>query len=279
MAAKPAARKTIANPGAKLGQAIGEMMERSLAARMRALADKHGCHYLGPDPDPEVKKKDLKLRDEFGTEYNIDALVANGSLQPLVLLESKYIRYKKHNRDKGSWICHTHRALRNRFHSVRKSVAVLAGSWTQSSVAMIRSARVDVFLVPFEKIAALLKARGVDFEWDEKDRDAAVFARMTYENLPPEVKRDIAEGMIADIERPFCEAVDAALQSDAAPEIVEVVAELYADSGEVRRKHFDTVEDAALYLNAVNAAEVFNLDDAPSVPNAGERRRGKRKKD
>lgn len=278
MAAKKPAKKAIANPGAKLGQAIGEMMERALAARMRTLAIKHKCHYLGPDPDPEVGKVDLKLQDEFGTEYNVDAVIANESLQPLVLLESKYIRYKKHNRDKGSWICHAHRSLRNRFHSVRKSIAVLAGSWTQSSVAMIQSARVVVFLVPFEKIAKLLAEQGVDFEWDEKDRDTAVFARMTYERLPLEVKRKIADSMIADIERPFCKAIDSALQSDAVPEIAEVLVEFHADTGEIRRKNFDTVEDAALYLNSVNAADVFDIKGAPTIPTVGERKRRKKRK-
>ena len=264
-AAKKAAKKNIANPGAALGQAIGEMMERSLAARMLSLAKRHGCHYLGPDPDPDAANKTLRLEDEFGTKYRIDAVITNGDLQPLVLLESKYIRYKKHNRDKGSWICHTHRSLRNRFHSVRKSVAVLAGSWTQSSMAMIRSARVDIFLVPFEKISALLDARGVDFEWDEKDHNAAVHAWMTYDKFPPAVKRQIAEDMIADIEGPFNKAIDSALQSDDVPEIEEVVVEIHATTGEIRQERFETVESAARYLNNANAEAIFNIEDAPSI--------------
>ena len=265
MAAKKAARKSVANPGAKLGQKIGEMMERALAERMLSLADKHGCHYLGPAPDPDAKNKVLKLQDEFGTKYRIDAVIANGDLQPLVLLESKYIRYKKHNRDKGSWICHAHQSLRRRFHSVRKSVAVLAGGWTESSVAMIKSAQVDVFLVPYEKISALLAARGVDFDWGEQDRDMAVHAWMTYEKLPPAVRRKIAEDMVADILPSFSGAIDSALQSDAKPEIADVVVEFYAATGEVRREHFDTVESAARYLNDASAEAIFDLEGAPTV--------------
>ena len=262
---KAAKRKTVSNPGAALGQAIGEMMEISLAARMHSLAGKHGCHYLGPDPNPSAKNKILQLQDEFGTKYRIDAVIANSDLQPLVLLESKYIRYKKHNRDKGSWICHTHRSLRNRFHSVRKSVAVLAGGWTQSSVAMIESARVAVFLVPYKKISDLLDAQGVEFDWDEKDRDSAVHAWRTYEKLSPAVKRQIAEDMIADIDRPFSKTIDSALQSDTKPEIKEVVVEFYATTGEIRRERFDSVESAALYLNDANAVNIFDLEGAPTI--------------
>lgn len=44
------------------------------------------------------------MYDQFGTEYKIDAVIANHAMQPIILFESKYLRYTKHNRDKGSWI-------------------------------------------------------------------------------------------------------------------------------------------------------------------------------
>ena len=257
--------KAVVNPGAALGQAIGEMMEISLVARMQSLAKEHGCHYIGPDPDPNAKNKIVQLQDEFGTKYRIDAVIANDDHQPLVLLESKYIRYKKHNRDKGSWICHTHRSLRNRFHSIRKSVAVLAGSWTRPSVAMIQSAQVNVFLVPYEKISALLAAQGVEFDWGEQERDRAVHAWMTYDKLSFAVKRQIAEDMIADIESSFNDTISLALRSDAKPKIKDVVVEFHATTGEIRREHFDSVEEAAFYLNDANAANIFDLESAPTM--------------
>lgn len=265
MASKKTARTNVSNPGAALGQAIGTMMERALAIRMQSLANKYGCHYLGPDPDPNAKRKPLRLRDKFGTKYLIDAVITNGDLQPLVLLESKYIRYSKHNRDKGSWICHTHRSLRNHFYSVRKSVAVLAGSWTEPSVAMIRSARVDVFLIPYEKISELLAEQGVDFDWDEKDRDTAVHAWMTYDKLSHTVKQQIAEGMIADIGASFSETIHSALTTDAKPKIDEVIVELQSTTGEIRQEFFETVESAGNYLNKTNAEEVFNIEEAPAI--------------
>ena len=259
------ARETVASPGAKLGKKIGEMMEKALAARMLSLANKHGCHYLGPAPNPDAKNKVLRLRDEFGAKHRIDAAIFSGNLRPLMLLELKSVPRKKRGRDEGNRICRVHQSLRRRFNSAPKSMAVLAGGWTESSVAMIKSAQVDVFLVPYEKISALLAARGVDFDWGEQDRDMAVHAWMTYEKLPPAVRRKIAEDMVADILPSFSEAIDSALQSDAKPEIADVVVEFYAATGEIRREHFDTVESAARYLNDASAEAIFDLEGAPTV--------------
>lgn len=72
-------------------------------------------------------------------------------------MEYKYIRYKKHNRDKGSWVCTAHNAIRRRYNSIRSSIAILAGSWSGSSVAMMKSQDINIFIIPFDKITTLLK--------------------------------------------------------------------------------------------------------------------------
>ena len=262
MTAKQEAQSPAAHPGILLEQAVGEMMGKSLAARMLPLANKYGCHYVGLEPDPSAKRIPLRLQDRAGVKYHIDALVATSDFQPLVLMESKCVARNKHNCDKGGLICRVHQSLRERFYGVPKSVVVLAGGWTQSSVAMIQSAQADVFLVPYEKTSALLAAQGVDFDWGEKDRDMAVHAWMTYDKLPLAAKHKIAEDMIADIGRSFSKTIDLALQSDAKPEIKDIVVEFHATTGEMRREHFDSVEEAAFYLNNANAADIFDFEGA-----------------
>lgn len=258
----------IANAGAALGQEIGASMERALGRYLTATVERRGGHYLGARPilDLDAPKRMLELPDEFGTKYRIDAVITNGDFQPLVLLESKYIRYTKHNRDKGSWICQAHKVLRRRFHSVRKSVAVLAGGWSEPSVAMIRSAEVEVFLIPYRKIKELLEERKVDYDWTEGDRSTPIHALMTYNKLPNAEKEKIGEDMLVDIRRPLIEAIDSAMR-DTTPEIADVMVEFHATSGEYRQRRFDTVEDAAAYLNNANAMEIFNIEDAPTIPN------------
>ena len=261
--------KNIANPGAALGQAIGDSMELALSRCLTAVAEKRGCHYLGTGPvlTPGSPKRLMELPDEFGTKYRLDAVITDDSFRPLVLLESKYIRYVKHNRDKGSWICQTHKALRSNFHSVRKSIAVLAGSWSDPSVAMIRSAAVDAFIIPYSKIKHLLEAHGVDYDWTEGDRNTPIHALMTYTKLSDAKKRKVGEDMLTDIKPSLIKSVDSALRFDVTPEIADVMVEFHATTGEYRQRRFDSVEDAAIYLNEANATDLFNIEDAPIMPN------------
>jgi hypothetical protein len=169
---------TVANPGSTLGEAIGALIERQVNRRLYPIAEEDGFVYVSAGrPNPRTgRPTKLLLKDEAGNKYNIDSVIANARMQPLVLIESKYIRYKKHNRDKGSWICTTHYSLRRTFPTVRKSIAVLAGSWSRSSKAMMESFDVSLFEVGFPKIVETLARYGVDFAWEEKERDRAMAA-------------------------------------------------------------------------------------------------------
>jgi len=116
----------IQNPGSALGEAIGAQMEMALNVFLKSLVEPLGCHFISKGLEKNEKTtrsltssasnlpaRKLLLYDKFGTAYNIDSVITNDSLQPLILIESKYIRYKKHNRDKGSWVCTAHPAFGN----------------------------------------------------------------------------------------------------------------------------------------------------------------------
>ena len=195
------AKKTdnqVANPGSAIGEHIGNRLETVINDYITKFLEDYPCHFIretGFNPVTKKNSKKLILFDEYGTGYNIDGIITNEEMQPLVLLESKYIRYKKHNRDKGSWICNTHTALRKRYKSIRASIAILAGSWSKTSLAMIESADVAVFLISFDFIVDLLKKYGVDFDWDEKDRTTPVAAWYNYDKLSEKQKMNIAKKM------------------------------------------------------------------------------------
>ncbi|MBN1901973.1 hypothetical protein JW926_11680 [Candidatus Sumerlaeota bacterium] len=165
----------IQNPGSALGEAIGSEMEKALNVFLTNLVESRGYHFLSKSPiiNKTGNQKKLLMYDKFGTAYNIDSVIANESMQPIILIESKYIRYKKHNRDKGSWICTAHPAIRRRYQSIRSSIAILAGNWSSSSLAMMRSFEINIFLIPFKRICELMRKYGIVFDWDEKDRITA----------------------------------------------------------------------------------------------------------
>ena len=88
---------SVANPGSALGEAIGSSMEDALKKLLNEIADKYGCHYLtsGVRKTKSGKRpKKLLMSDKSGNEYDIDGVLANQSMKPLIIFESKYIRYK-----------------------------------------------------------------------------------------------------------------------------------------------------------------------------------------
>ena len=76
----------------------------------------------------------LSCETGTGNVYQIDAVIYHADDRPIVIIDPKYIRYTKHNRDKGSWLCVAHYNLRKTHHSIRKSLAVLAGRWPEPSI-------------------------------------------------------------------------------------------------------------------------------------------------
>ena len=204
------------------------------------------------------KHKKLLLYDNFQTAYNIDAVVANESLQPLILIEYKYIRYKKHNRDKGSWLCTAHNAIRRRYSSVRSSIAILAGNWSGSSLAMMKSQQVNIFLIPFTQICGLLESFDIDFDWNEKDRETAVEYWEKYSNLTSEQKIGIAHEMIEVIKYDLEEAISKILDDSIIREVDRIVVEIYSNIGEVRTFEFKSVEEAIKFLEDFTFEEIFD---------------------
>lgn len=242
---------TVANPGSALGEAIGTSMEQALGELLSEIATEHGCHYntsgLRQTKSGQFSRK-LLLFDSSGNEYNIDGVIADGAMRPLLLVESKYIRYKKHNRDKGSWVCTAHSAIRRRYHSIRSSIAILAGNWSQSSIAMMESHDIAIFLIPFEYICQLLDRYNIDFRWEEKEKEKAYTAWERYCLLNVEEKRQIGRLMVQVIADRLSELIERILDDSVPRRVAKIVIELVSNLGEVKIFEFDSVEAAVDFL-------------------------------
>lgn len=257
--------RLVANPGSAIGEAIGASMEKALSNLITELADEYGCYYLksGVQKTKSGRKaKKLLLADNFGNEYDIDGVLANESMQPLIIFESKYIRYKKHNRDKGSWVCHAHSAIRKRYHSIRSSIAILASSWSNSSVAMMKSSDINIFLIPFDFIIHTLAEHGVDFEWGEKEKQRAHDAWANYNQLSDAEKDQIGEAMIALVRDDLLVLIEQILDDSIPREIEKIILELVSNLGEVKIFEFDSVEEAIEFLEQEGLEEVFITSDS-----------------
>jgi len=200
--------------------------------------------------------------DNFGNDYNIDAVLVNKETQPLILFEWKYIRYKKHNRDKASWVCSAHPAIRRRYASIRSSIAVLAGSWSSSSITMMTSNHINVFLIPFERICELLLKFGVGFHWDEKDREKSERAWNKFSKLTNKQRASIGVDMINIIKDDLQKLVLSILDDSAEREIDTVTLEFRSTLGEVKEYQFDSIDKAIDFLNTNELKDIFITGDS-----------------
>lgn len=242
----------IANPGSALGEAIGALMESALHQLLRPIAESMGCIYISTGPvDPRTgKTKKLLLTDKDGNQYDVDSVIINNRFQPLLLVEAKYIRYKKHNRDKASWVCTAHTKLRQRFATVRKSIVILMGNWSTPSKRLLRSFEVEVFEIPFEEIKTVLAKYGLVFSWEEKDRAQAMASWLRYNELTEEQKSAISKELLAGIENDLRTSLRTALDESVPRSIASVSLTIRSNWGETFIYHFDNLEQALAFMNA-----------------------------
>lgn len=246
--------KEVSNAASALGEAVGKMFEGAVLESLKKEVIAYNC-TVQPD----------RLKNGTDNVYQIDAVIYDGDKRPIVIIDPKYIRYKKHNRDKASWLCVAHYNLRKTYPSIRKSIAVLAGSWSQPSKALIRSFGVEIFEVPFDKMVAILGQYGIDFDWGEKDRETPKKSWSAFCALDEEARTCMANTLVQDIADDLRNAVNQVLGADmntlpARISGVEVLVK--TDRDEMILLTFDTVADSIgtlskLVSDRTNIADVL----------------------
>ena len=260
-------QKKVSNPGSAIGEAIGCLMENALNCTIGQLVQPLGYIHVtaGPRNVKTGKVTKLLLTDKNGVEYNIDSVIANKKLQPLILVESKYIRYKKHNRDKGSWVCTAHQSLRRRYSSVRSSITILAGNWSKTSKAMMKSFDITLFEIPFQKLCEILQVYEITYDWDEKDRDAAFKAWNRFCELSQEEYDEIGNAIISSISGDLRETIQSVLDVTIPREISEVEIQIVTNLGELKIFNFEDVQSALEFLQDIDNDEILSTKNSPSL--------------
>lgn len=181
------------NYASMLGEAIGHLIEAHVHTIVREAVKDTDC-YVDTGGSRVGKRKGTKvlLVNDTGNQYQIDTVVENKEGDPIALIECKYIRYKKHNRDKASWTCVAHYKLRTTYPTVRKSIAVLIGDWTAPSKRLMQSFGINIIEVSFGILADILLKHGVIFRWEEGDTDTPKESLSNFLNLSPGIHKEIA---------------------------------------------------------------------------------------
>ena len=244
------AKRTVSNPASALGEAVGKVFEAAVLESLRAEVDARGCSIR-----PE------RMVNGTNNTYQIDAVVFDDDDNPIILIDPKYIRYTKHNRDKVSWLCVAHYNLRKTYPTIRKSIAVLAGRWSEPSKELLRSFGVEILEVPFEHMVGTLLEHDVDFDWPEKNRDIPRKAFDVWQDLDEGARTrvgiDLVEMISADLQDSVGRVLDVDVDSLPA-RLTEVEVLLKSDRGEIVLQSFGSVVDAVQAMTAL-------LSDKPDI--------------
>lgn len=256
----------VVDPESAFDEAIRNLIEKSLGQVLKQIENNHICHYVGVHQSQSGRKTNrLLMSDDCGNEYSVFGVMTDESLRPLILFESQYARHEKLNRDQIGWVCDAHSAIRRRYHSIRSSIAILAGNWSQSSLAMMKSHDINIFLIPFDLIRAALAEHGIDFDWGEKERDKAHIAWGQYNQLSENQQAQIGTAMIQRVANDLATSVERILDDSTTREVDKVVIELVSSLGEMKIYEFDSVDEALDFLNQENLELLFVTGDSASL--------------
>ena len=228
------------NAASAFGEEIGKLFEEAILKGLSRVVMSKGCTIL-----PK------KMKNGTGNVYQIDAVVFDNNGNPLIIIDPKYIRYTKHNRDKGSWLCVAHYNLRKTYPTIRKSIAILAGRWSKPSISLIKSFGVEVLEVPFSIFVDALAKRGIDFDWEESDRTASKRSWDSFCKLTKEQKLQILNEITSKLMPLLRKEVIQILGTDVSTipqRVTSVEILLKTDRNEMLLSTFNSVPEALAHL-------------------------------
>lgn len=165
----PKRRKRPTDFGRAMGQYIGLLMERKI--RKLLIPYNLIAHE--------------KWANSYGLTHEIDYVIGTRR-KPIVLIDSKYIKYQKHAREKANEIASMLISVKNAHSSVKLLIAILAGNFTPGSKRILSDRDIQVLHIPFETLAYNMRRHGLIIDWAEDDKMTAEKTWETYNKLSEE---------------------------------------------------------------------------------------------
>jgi hypothetical protein len=241
----------VKNPASALGEAVGKLIEDELEQTLALVCSQHGYIYDRGGERP-AKRKGVKVSmiNKSGNIYQLDAVIENSKGEPIVILESKYLRYKKHNRDKGSWTCAAHYSIRKSYPTIRKSIAVISGNWSTPSKKFMESFGIELYEIPFEFMCNVLESHGVEFDWHEKDQVTPQQSWRNFQTLKESTQKTIGKKLVEPIREALVGSIvmTLELEEDWVKRLKEIELLLKTDRNEYFTYSFSSARDTIQFL-------------------------------
>lgn len=232
----------------------------------KRLTDEMGCHYVGSGATAVSKVKRTKssrkllIFDNFGNQYPVGGCIANHRFAPLILLESRFSM--SGDGEFVTRVCCAHEAIRQRYQSVRASIAIMAGNWSKSSITTMESHNFVIFFIPFNAICDALAEFDIDIRWSENEREKVSAAWGKYNQLTIQEQIQLGQLIVQPVIERLSSQVTQILDDPIVRTVDKVVIELVSNLGEVKLFEFTSVEEALEFLEQEGLEDYFVADDS-----------------
>jgi hypothetical protein len=165
--------KKIKSPATALGETVGRLVEEAIRKAIEEIVKSYGLKIS------ETKR----LKDRVNVEFEIDMPILKGE-KLIALIDVKYLKYKKHARDKGSWVVVAHNRLRATYPEIKRSLVILTGpGWTKEAMRMISTSCIDVIPLDPKLVNDTFSRHGINLMWEEKDAETPKISWERLQNL------------------------------------------------------------------------------------------------
>ena len=162
------------SPAHKLGQIIGDVLEDAIREPLHAIAKEHGLYldYKHARPTRDGRKK-VVWTDSRGNQHDLDYVLEEGGSEkklgrPRAFIEIAWRRYTKHSRNKAQEIQSAIEPLAETYQDCPPFLGVvLAGDFTEGSLAQLRSHNFSLAYCPYDTIVLAFESVGIDVSSDE----------------------------------------------------------------------------------------------------------------
>lgn len=164
-------------PGHRLGQIIGDTLERAIEPVLATFAEDHALYLDSCGIRAARTGKKVTWKDALGNKHDLDFVLERGGTDdhvgiPVAFIESAWRRYTKHSRAKAQEIQAAVLPLAAKYAHTHPFVGVvLAGLFTGGSLNQLRSNGFSVLYVAYDTIVEVFKRFGIDTALDEGTSD------------------------------------------------------------------------------------------------------------
>jgi hypothetical protein len=221
--------------GRALGQRIGNLQEDAYIRLLEPVVN--SCGYRFSDRST--------IKDVNGKTCIHDGLIEDLNNNPIIIFESKWIQKTKHATEKSSKAAREHPDIKRAHPTLRASIAVFAGAFTEAALKAARDAGSIVFWTPLDKVCRIFAKYGIEILWENSEAGhVAPQSLARFQKLTPEQKQDIGNQMISFHQEKLIETVKEILTTPPNPAIVEVRIDIIRQSGEYNHFRVESLEQA-----------------------------------